>query len=191
MFYLYFFFYVDYVKGTKWLAKKLQFKRRFACLWQITAQEFVFSGFKGLHGVLSNVWCQSSKWGGRGGGALYFQQSFGSWIPQRNVGLQLGDRTMEWAIYGWLLTTPAFRPLYCKQVFYESACCLFPTTFRVSILTPDQGFNTFKQVIDDSSESHGLVSYMREETLVPLHLNDEYFLCHGGSLTEPLLGHKN
>lgn len=82
--------------------------------------------------MLWNAWCQSSK-----GRALYFQQSFTSWIPQRNAGLQLGDRTMEWAIYGRLLTTPVFRPPYCKQVFYESACCLFPPTFRVSISTSD------------------------------------------------------
>lgn len=49
----------------------------------------------------------------------------------RNANLQPGDRTMKWAIYGWLLTTLAFRPPYWKQVFYESSCCLFPTIFIV------------------------------------------------------------
>lgn len=70
----------------------------------------------------------SHVWKGR---VLRLQRTVTSQIRQRNADLQPGDRTMEWAIYGWLLTTLAFRPPYWKQVFYESACCLFPTTFIV------------------------------------------------------------
>lgn len=112
-----------------------------------------FSSFKGAPGD----WCfQMFDVKAAKGGALYFQQSFTSWIPQRNTGLQLGDRTMEWAIYGWLLTTPTFRPSYYKQVFYESACCLFPPTFGVSISTPDQGLKKLNSSVDDSFKSHGI-----------------------------------
>lgn len=159
-----------------------------------------FPSFKGAHGAPRD-WCfkmfdvkvAKEHWGGRGTGGLafYIQQSFTSWIPLRNAGLQLGDRTMEWAIYGWLLTTPALRPPYCKQVFYESACCLFPPTFGVSIFCFRTRVKKIKTAQTMTAPNHMPQFYTRLRNRSPLQLDDEYLPCYDWASFYWALNHRS
>lgn len=117
----FFFNQIRFLKTSNWLEYEWKFKR-----FSFSLQLFFLSTLSNTQSCPALT--HSHVWKGR---VLRLQRTVTSQIRHRNADLQPGDRTMEWAIYGWLLTTLAFRPLYWKQVFYESACCLFPTTFIV------------------------------------------------------------
>lgn len=151
-----------------------------------------------------NVWCHSREGGGRRP-VLRSQQSFTSWIPLRNPGLRVGDRTMEWAIYGQLLTTSAFRPHTANRCFTN----LPPTLTPLFISTNFQGFHFYprlrvKKMKPRSRWQHQITSFILYfpvwfyiclssrkskswgETLGPWQLIGEHFLYYDRSPAKPL-----